>query len=255
MFTFIIIFNNTSHISAQIIPFHSYSFCISDLGYCWQWKMSGVKFYLFFYNSLQFLGWSTLLLQIILHFQNGGTTANLYASVHLTLQIFQTGAVLEILHAATGLVRSSVQVTFQQVFSRVYITWAILYLLPPARLSVGVLMLLFAWTITEMIRYSMYAIQLVTTPPYFLTWLRYTFFIIAYPVGVTGELLCSFAGLQYAAKTGLFSYSLPNMINATFSFPLVIGGIMLLYIPLFPPMYLHMFSQRKKVLGMSEKQE
>ena len=217
--------------------------------------MSGVKLYLVLYNSLQFLGWSTLLLQIILHFQNGGTVANLYSSVHLTLQIFQTGAVLEILHAATGLVRSSVQVTFQQVFSRVYITWAILYLLPPARLSVGVLMLLFAWTITEMIRYSMYAIQLVATPPYFLTWLRYTFFIIAYPVGVSGELLCSFAGLQHAAKTGLFSYTLPNMINATFSFPLVIGCIMLLYIPLFPPMYLHMFSQRKKVLGGLEKQE
>jgi hypothetical protein len=33
-------------------------------------------------------------------------------------------------------------------------------------------LLLLAWTVTEMIRYSMYAIQLVTTPPYLLTWLR-----------------------------------------------------------------------------------
>jgi very-long-chain (3R)-3-hydroxyacyl-CoA dehydratase len=217
--------------------------------------MSVGKFYLILYNSLQFLGWSALLLQIILHFQRGGTTANLYASVDLTLQIFQTGAVLEILHAAAGLVRSSVQVTFQQVFSRVYITWAILYLLPPARLSVGVLMLLFAWTITEMIRYSLYAIQLVSTPPYFLTWLRYSFFIIAYPVGVTGELLCSYAGLLTAYETGVFSVTFPNVMNATFSFPLVIAVIMLLYVPLFPPMYLHMFSQRKKVLGASAKQE
>ncbi len=53
------------------------------------------------------------------------------------MQIFQTGAVLEILHAGCGLVRSSVQVTLQQVFSRVYITWAVLHLLPPARLSLG----------------------------------------------------------------------------------------------------------------------
>jgi hypothetical protein len=53
------------------------------------------------------------------------------------VQIFQTGAVLEILHAGCGLVRSSVQVTIQQVFSRVYITWAVLHLLPPARLSFG----------------------------------------------------------------------------------------------------------------------
>ena len=36
-------------------------------------------------------------------------------------------------------------------------------------------------------RYSMYAIQLVGSPPYALTWLRYSFFIIAYPLGVTGR--------------------------------------------------------------------
>ena len=78
---------------------------------------------------------------------------------------------------------------------------------------------------------------------------RYTFFIIAYPVGVTGELLVSWAGLGYAHQTRVMSVELPNRLNATFCFPLVIGAIMLLYIPLFPPMYLHMFGQRKKVLG------
>ena len=64
-------------------------------------------------------------------------------------QVFQTAAVLEILHAAVGLVqfsvfnghlwfseykvRSPVMVTFQQVFSRVYVTWAILHLCPPSQ--------------------------------------------------------------------------------------------------------------------------
>ena len=55
---------------------------------------------------------------------------------------------------------------------RVYVTWLILYMLPPSQLSIGFPMLLFAWTVTEMIRYSMYAINLVSTPPYILTWLR-----------------------------------------------------------------------------------
>ena len=55
---------------------------------------------------------------------------------------------------------------------RVYVTWLILHMLPPTQLSIGFPMLLFAWTVTEMIRYSMYAINLVSTPPYFLTWLR-----------------------------------------------------------------------------------
>jgi len=212
------------------------------------------KAYLLAYNSVQTLGWSYILYQMINHFSKGGDTASLYSQTSSSLQIFQTGAVLEILHAALGLVRSSVQVTLQQVFSRVYVTWAILYMLPPSQLSLGFPLLLFAWTITEIIRYSMYAVSLVTTPPHFLTWLRYTFFIIAYPTGVTGELLCSFTGMLYAQEKDIWSIHLPNSLNSTFSFPLLILVIMLLYIPLFPPMYLHMFGQRKKVLGTKKEE-
>jgi len=212
--------------------------------------MSVSRAYLVLYNTVQFLGWSALFVQILLHFKNGGTVVNLYDAVQLTLKIFQTGAVLEIVHAGAGIVRSSVPVTFQQVFSRVYVTWAILHLFPTTRVSVGVLLLLLTWTVTEMIRYSMYAVQQVSSStPYFLTWLRYTFFIVAYPTGVSGELLCSYQAFQEALKTGAYSVTLPNVMNATFWFPLVIAVIGLMYIPLFPPMYLHMFAQRRKVLG------
>ncbi len=82
---------------------------------------------------------------------------------------------------------------------------------------------------------------------------RYSFFIVAYPVGVTGELLVSWAGLGYASQARVLALELPNRLNATFSFPLVMVAIMLLYIPLFPPMYLHMFGQRRKVLGGEDK--
>jgi len=210
------------------------------------------KTYLVAYNSIQTLGWSFLLFQMATHLFSGGEVATLYANTKLSLQIFQTGAVLEIFHAIFGLVRSSVQVTTQQVFSRVYVVWAILYMCPTSQLSIGFPMLLFAWTITEIIRYSMYAVSLVGNPPYFLTWLRYTFFIIAYPVGVSGELICMYAALLQATQQDILSVQLPNMLNVTFSFPLIILGIMLAYIPLFPPMYLYMFGQRKKVLGMKK---
>ena len=123
--------------------------------------------------------------------------------------------------------------------------WLVLELLPTSRLSVGFLLLLFAWTITEIIRYSMYALNKV---PYVLRWLRYTFFIVAYPVGVSGELLVSYAGLDYAKSKGVFSIDLPNKLNFTFNFYLIMIFVMLIYIPLFPPMYFHMFGQRKKVL-------
>merc|ERR1719219_797202 len=208
-----------------------------------------IKLYLVAYNSIQTLGWSYLLYQTCSHLAAGKSISSLYETTSLTLQIFQTGALLEILHAMFGLVRSSVQVTAQQVWSRVYVTWLILHLLPPTQTSLGFPLLLLAWTITEIIRYSMYTFNLLGSPPYFLTWLRYTFFIIAYPTGVSGELLCQYTGVFYAHSKDILSLHLPNKLNASFSFSVFIVLTMLLYIPLFPPMYMHMFGQRKKVLG------
>ena len=82
-------------------------------------------------------------------------------------QIFQTGALLEVLHSAVGLVgggrlirtssflqvQSPVMVTAQQVGNRIYMTWVILALFPPAQTSLGFPLLLTAWTITEIIRW------------------------------------------------------------------------------------------------------
>ena len=76
------------------------------------------KLYLVAYNSLQTVGWSYLLYQTCCHLAAGKSVSSLYESTSLTLQIFQTAALLEILHAMLGLVRSSVQVTVQQVWSR-----------------------------------------------------------------------------------------------------------------------------------------
>jgi len=207
------------------------------------------KVYLLCYNSAQVVAWSYMLGKLVLHFAAGGEIDTLYDEVKTCLQVFQTLALLEVVHAMLGLVRSSVQVTMQQLFARMYITWAILYSLPPSQLSIGFPILLFAWTVTEVIRYSMYAVSIVTSPPYFLVWLRYTFFIIAYPMGLVGELMVSYAGRSYAQEHEVLTVKLPNSLNSTFHFPSVILVFMVLYIIFFNPMYIHMFGQRKKVLG------
>ena len=49
------------------------------------------------------------------------------------------------------------------ILVRVYVTWLILYMLPPSQLSIGFPLLLFAWTVTEMIRYSMTAVTACVT--------------------------------------------------------------------------------------------
>lgn len=106
----------------------------------------------------------------------------------------------------------------------------------------------------------------------FLFVFSYTTFIVLYPIGVTGELLCIYAAQQEVAEKKLWSYELPNAFNFAFSYQYTLILIMLMYIPckkhtfkrfekakgltwifnlfsVFPQLYLHMFSQRRKVVG------
>jgi len=201
------------------------------------------------YNCTQTIGWSFIFYKLVHHLVGGVPDLSLYNDVQVLLQVFQSLAVLEVVHALVGIVRSSVLVTLQQIFARMYITWIILYNLPPAQNSIGFPILLFAWSVTEMIRYSMYAVTMLTSPPYLLVWLRYTFFIIAYPMGLMGELIVSYAGRSYAQEKEIFAVTMPNKLNVTFHFPTVIFVFMVFYVIFFNPMYFHMFGQRKKVLG------
>jgi len=55
------------------------------------------------------------------------TSKNVYLNVEFFLQIFQTAALLEVLHAAVGLVRSNPVLTFLQVLSRILVVWLVMY--------------------------------------------------------------------------------------------------------------------------------
>ncbi|XP_011871977.1 PREDICTED: very-long-chain (3R)-3-hydroxyacyl-CoA dehydratase 2-like, partial [Vollenhovia emeryi] len=158
----------------------------------------------------------------------------------------------QIVHAALGLVRSNIIITLFQVASRVVVVAGVILATPTtyAAASLGLPLALTAWSITEIIRYSYYFANLVGIVPHVLVWLRYTLFIGLYPLGVTGELLCFYAAVKYAsAYPNSWSYPLPNAWNFTFSYLYTLIAIMLTYIPGFPPLYLHMFAQRRKILG------
>ncbi|KAJ8407131.1 hypothetical protein AAFF_G00288070 [Aldrovandia affinis] len=168
------------------------------------------------------------------------------------LKFFQTGALLEILHCAVGIVPSSVVLTGFQVMSRVFLTWAVTHSVREVQNEDSVLLFVIAWTVTEIIRYSFYTFSLLNHLPYLIKWARYTLFIVLYPMGVTGELLTIYAALPYVQKTGLYSVTLPNKYNFSFDYHTFLILTMVSYIPIFPQLYFHMMRQRKKVLGHAE---
>ncbi|KAG5312377.1 HACD2 dehydratase, partial [Acromyrmex insinuator] len=212
------------------------------------------KLYLASYNLGQTLGWSYLLYQIIQYYlESSSSDSTLWNKTKLPIIIFQNAALLEIIHAGIGLVPSNVLITLVQVFSRIMVVNGALLVTPYtyAASSLGLPLALIAWSITEIIRYSYYFINLISgIMPRVLVWLRYTTFIILYPLGITGELLCLYTATKYAnANPNSWSFVLPNKWNFTFSYLYLLIIVMLFYIPGFPPLYLHMFAQRRKILN------
>uniref|UniRef100_H2M1B1 Very-long-chain (3R)-3-hydroxyacyl-CoA dehydratase n=2 Tax=Oryzias latipes TaxID=8090 RepID=H2M1B1_ORYLA len=189
--------------------------------------------YLVIYNVVMTAGWLVIAVGLVRAYVARGSYHGLYYSIEKPLKFFQTGALLEVL-------------------SRVFLTWAVTHSVREVQSEDSVLLFVTAWTVTEIIRYSFYTFSLLNHLPYLIKWARYTFFILLYPMGVTGELLTIYAALPYVQKTGLYSVTLPNKYNFSFDYYTFLILIMISYIPLFPQLYFHMLRQRKKVLGRTE---
>ncbi|EKE37434.1 hypothetical protein ENUP19_0274G0055 [Entamoeba nuttalli] len=202
--------------------------------------MDAKKVYLKVYNLSMVVGWTFILVTYFLKALETGFDAPLmYPHVRIALMIFQYGAILEIFHAITGLVPSPLGTTITQVFSRVVLV-AVLEYIPESR-ALGFLLLGCAWSVTEVIRYSFYSFKLFgLAVPYPLLWCRYSFFIVLYPMGVSGEVITLFKSLPYFRTVTVF-----GLFPASY----IIWALILYYIPGLYMLYTYMLSQRKKVLG------
>ncbi|KAG8432164.1 hypothetical protein GDO86_016706 [Hymenochirus boettgeri] len=209
--------------------------------------------YLVIYNVVMTAGWLVIAVGLVRAYLSKGSYHNLYYAIERPLKFFQTGALLEIVHCALGIVPSSVVLTAFQVMSRVFLTWAVTHSVREVQNEDSVLLFVVAWTITEIIRYSFYTFSLLNHLPYIIKWARYTLFIILYPMGVTGELLTIYTALPIVKKTSLYSISLPNKYNFSFDYYTFLILVMISYIPIFPQLYFHMFHQRRKVLNADHK--
>ena len=157
--------------------------------------MSLVKTYLVAYNAALVVAWACVLTRTAQTISTSGPAA-VYAAVERPLAYAQTAALAEVAHAALGIARSPVLVTAMQVSSRLMVVWGVRAWAPPSRtasldgfgpISIGVPSLMFAWGVTEVVRYSFYFFKLLGDVPRAVTWCRYTFFIALYPLGVSSE--------------------------------------------------------------------
>eukprot|EP00199_Chlamydomonas_sp_CCMP681_P005401 CAMPEP_0119108454 /NCGR_PEP_ID=MMETSP1180-20130426/14478_1 /TAXON_ID=3052 ORGANISM="Chlamydomonas cf sp, Strain CCMP681" /NCGR_SAMPLE_ID=MMETSP1180 /ASSEMBLY_ACC=CAM_ASM_000741 /LENGTH=234 /DNA_ID=CAMNT_0007094067 /DNA_START=48 /DNA_END=752 /DNA_ORIENTATION=+ len=222
--------------------------------------------YLLLYNTALTAAWGYVLYLTYANIlENKGDTKGVYQAVELPLKIAQSAAILEVLHAAMGLVRSPVAITAMQVASRLWVLWGLIVPVPgpttQGALVLGTIMdrytfrldlvsLLTAWCISEVIRYSFYAFkEALGYVPYPSLWLRYTGFIVLYPLGVASELTMCYLAWPTISSKGLFSLPMPNRLNLGVDYSIVCLLICASYLPGLPTLYQYMLVQRRKQLG------
>ncbi|KAK7196415.1 protein tyrosine phosphatase [Novymonas esmeraldas] len=212
----------------------------------------GVKdMYLLAYNAGMCIGWGTILVKVVKHLASGGDVASVYPDIAQLLCVAQTGAITEIFHAAFGLVRSPVGTTFLQVLSRLVVLYGAVRIGDKQVTSSPIFVqMLVAWCLSEIIRYSFYGASLVNAKVAPLTWLRYSAFMVLYPVGITGEIGCLYKALPFIQEHKPWTVELPNRMNFTFSWYNTVWFTLLGVYPYGSyVMYSYMLSQRRKMLS------
>ena len=210
--------------------------------------MSISSLYLILYNFLQLCGWSCFFLKVTNYLINSKSVQEIYSSTHLILECCQYGAFLEIIHSIIGLVKSSIFATSIQIIGRIIIVVILQFF--QSAVSQGYFLIYFAWSIVEIVRYTYYIMNLLQKDffkfniPYILIWCRYSFFVVLYPIGVSGEMIT-----VWNAKKDFNKYILYQTDKYTFTAADLIYPIWIFYIPALIYLYGYLFKQRKKVLN------
>ncbi|KAJ9657303.1 hypothetical protein H2198_004426 [Neophaeococcomyces mojaviensis] len=216
---------------------------------------SSKSLYLLIYNATSFLLWSTVTLRAILlipALASHNKLYGLYDALFQFLRVTQTVALLEVAHAALGLVRASPVTTAMQVASRIMLVWGVLTPFPQIVATTnafgrtqqgttgGPIALAgchLAWGITEMIRYGFFVWKegISDQVPSWLMWLRYNTFFVLYPIGISSECVLMYLALEPAqdGKTG---------------YDWLLKAVLAIYVPGSYILYTHMMAQRRKIL-------
>ena len=202
--------------------------------------------YLILYNCTQLCGWCFFFFRVTLDLINSKSLQEIYSNSHIILQCFQYGAFLETIHAILGIVKTSVLPTILQMLIRTSTVFLLQFV--PTALSYGYLIIYFAWSLVEIVRYLYYTLNLIKKDfgnfnvPYIFIWCRYTFSVMLYPIGFVGEFLTFWNARKHFNKYILWENNAFNISRGIFFYPIYI-----LFIPGFYFMYGHLISQRKKV--------
>ncbi|XP_050296595.1 very-long-chain (3R)-3-hydroxyacyl-CoA dehydratase isoform X2 [Anthonomus grandis grandis] len=232
----------------------------SELGYIKDFK----AVYLPFYNLAMLCAFLYIAIILTVTIGKTGLNETLYAQTYplvgRTVLFIQHLQALEIMHAYFGYVKGHWLMPLLQIFGRLAILIFNLELEPRLQKMPCITWLFLSWVYGDIIRYIYYILNMTSSKntfkqwvyPFF-KWLRYTAWIILYPIGFMCEAVIVFRHIIYLDAEPRYYLRMPNKFNVTFDL-LTVFRLYLLFVFL-PGMYFllkHMYKGRVKALGGSE---
>ncbi|XP_024527841.1 very-long-chain (3R)-3-hydroxyacyl-CoA dehydratase 2-like isoform X1 [Selaginella moellendorffii] len=198
--------------------------------------------YLVAYNVAQAGGWALLLARLLLA---PGKVKTGEIRLAYFLQFF---ALLEVIHSLLGLVRSGTLTALLQWGGRFHVIAAVVAPIEEIQNSPCLVTLLGAWSLSEVIRYPQYVASILGTCPPWLTWARYSGFIVLYPIGFFSEMHLMYSALPFIRKENMYS---SFFRWAPFGYHGFIMALLVIYPGFALFLYAHMLSQRRAKLRLT----
>ncbi|XP_004553147.1 very-long-chain (3R)-3-hydroxyacyl-CoA dehydratase [Maylandia zebra] len=204
--------------------------------------------FLIVYNLVQFLGFSWIFINMTVRLFIIGIDS-LYDTFHTISDVMffcQILALVEVLNAAFGVVKTGVIPTLIQVVGRNFILFIIFGSLEEMHHKPVVFFVFYLWSAIEIFRYPFYMLGCFNTEWKTLTWLRYTVWMPLYPLGVLAEALAVIQSIPIFDESKLFSIPLTKVIGTSVSFSYFLYiYLVLMFLGLFIN-FSHLYKQRKR---------
>jgi len=170
---------------------------------------AGIRMWLFAYNIINTVGWLYIFGWIFLNWALEGTFTLKYSfeETKMLTSFLLIVVFLDLVHEYLGWVGNNDVNVFVRahckVLRRAHFYFAALWFLPEAQRHHATGLTLFTWAFLDLIRYPFYALNIFRISPPFLTWARYSAFIVFYPIGFLFESWVWFLMLPHIAEKEL----------------------------------------------------
>lgn len=172
-----------------------------------------------------------------------------YDNVAGKLLTCQIAAFMEILHPIIGINKVGLRAPILNVCIRNFILFILIVPVKYFHTFPFTFILFFAWSLHEFIRFPHNLLMLHRMNHWILTWIRYSYWLLVYPVGIVASAIIVYISIGIADKKNRMVYSLPNMLNFSFSLSTFLKIFFFCFGPGCAYFLKHMWILRRRKIG------